>query len=124
MKSLTPVKAIRQRCIDCSGGSLREVRECSHDVCPLHQYRFGKRPQEKTLTPLKAIRAHCVACSNGNRHEANLCPSEKCPLQAYKTGHRPKADNSSINEKDFKNANVAPTFLANTGNKKGGVDAC
>lgn len=124
MKRLTPIKAIRQRCINCSGYSLSEVRECTHDECPLHQYRFGKRPQEKTLTPMRAIRKHCVECCNGNTREANLCPAKSCPLQPYKTGHKPKADNSSIDEEDYKNTHVAPTFLANTGTEKRGDDAC
>ena len=124
MKASTPIKAIRARCIDCGGGSPKEVRECTHSECPLYQYRFGKRPQEKTLTPMKAIRAHCVACCNGNTREANLCPAQSCPLQAFKSGHRPKTDNSSITEKDFKNANVAPTFLPNKSNRKRGDNAC
>lgn len=124
MKRLTPIKAIRERCINCSGYSLKEVRECTHDECPLHQYRFARRPREKaSATPMKAIRKHCIECCNGNKREANLCPAQSCPLQAYKTGHRPKADNSSIDEEAFKKPHVAPTFLANTG-IVGGDEAC
>lgn len=41
---LTPMRAIRARCLDCSGGSEKEVRECRIVSCSLHPYRMGKRP--------------------------------------------------------------------------------
>lgn len=42
---VTPMKAIRHKCLDCSAGSPREVRECSVMDCPLYPYRYGKRPE-------------------------------------------------------------------------------
>ena len=45
MEVLTPIKAIRAKCIDCSCGSLREVRECHMKDCSLWTYRMGKRPK-------------------------------------------------------------------------------
>jgi hypothetical protein len=45
MKHLTPMKAIRAKCLDCSGGSSSEVRLCEIEDCPLYPWRFGKRPQ-------------------------------------------------------------------------------
>lgn len=41
---LTPMKAIRQKCLDCSCGSSKEVALCIIEKCPLYSYRFGKRP--------------------------------------------------------------------------------
>ena len=41
---LTPLKAIRAKCLDCSGGNGKEVRECRIISCSLHPYRIGKRP--------------------------------------------------------------------------------
>lgn len=41
---LTPLKAIRAKCLDCSGGVMSEVRECRIVSCSLHPYRMGKRP--------------------------------------------------------------------------------
>ncbi len=41
---LTPVKSIRKKCIDCSGGSLKEVRECVIPDCALFPFRMGKNP--------------------------------------------------------------------------------
>lgn len=36
--------SMRSYCIDCSGGSVGEVRKCPVTDCPLWQYRFGKDP--------------------------------------------------------------------------------
>ena len=46
MKTLTPVKAIRAKCIDCCCGQVVEVRLCTVDDCPLWPYRMGHRPQK------------------------------------------------------------------------------
>ncbi len=40
----TPLKSIRAKCIDCSGGSLKEVRLCPVTDCPIFPYRMGKNP--------------------------------------------------------------------------------
>jgi len=39
-----PVKAIREFCLDCSGGSSSEVKQCTSRNCPLFAFRFGKNP--------------------------------------------------------------------------------
>ena len=44
-KRLTPVKAIRAKCLDCSCGQPKEVRLCCIKNCPLYPYRMGKRPK-------------------------------------------------------------------------------
>lgn len=43
-KVLTPLKAIRAKCLDCCCGDKKEVRECIIEKCSLHPYRMGKRP--------------------------------------------------------------------------------
>ena len=43
-KIITPVKAIRAKCIDCSCGEKKEVRLCPIKWCPLWPYRMGRRP--------------------------------------------------------------------------------
>jgi hypothetical protein len=42
---LTPVKAIRRKCLDCSAGSAHEVLHCPITDCPLYPYRLGHRPR-------------------------------------------------------------------------------
>ncbi len=51
MGKLTPMKAIRKKCLDCCCGSFTEVALCTIPKCPLYQYRMGRRPKvEQTTT--------------------------------------------------------------------------
>ena len=43
----TALKAIKRFCLDCSGGSKAEVRDCQYQTCPLHLFRFGKNPHRR-----------------------------------------------------------------------------
>lgn len=45
MAKLTPIKAIRAKCLDCSARQVKEVRECPLTNCPLYEYRMGHRPK-------------------------------------------------------------------------------
>jgi len=45
-KRQTPIKAIRAKCLDCSCGQSKEVRECPVSKCTLYPYRMGRRPRE------------------------------------------------------------------------------
>jgi hypothetical protein len=48
-KRLTPLKAIRQNCLQCSNGSAHEVKNCIITDCPLHPFRLGKNPNRKGI---------------------------------------------------------------------------
>lgn len=39
-----PVRALRELCLECMGGSPSLVRECGTESCALHPYRMGKNP--------------------------------------------------------------------------------
>lgn len=41
---MTPLKAIRFKCLDCCGGQANEVRLCSCVDCTLYPFRMGKNP--------------------------------------------------------------------------------
>ncbi len=43
-KNITPIKAIKAKCLDCCCGQREEVRECPMKDCPLWQFRLGKNP--------------------------------------------------------------------------------
>ena len=43
----SPVKAIREFCLECCGGSRAEVKSCLATRCPLYAFRFGKNPYIK-----------------------------------------------------------------------------
>ena len=36
------LKAVRRKCLDCSGNSIAKVRNCQHTDCDLHPLRMGK----------------------------------------------------------------------------------
>lgn len=46
IKVLTPVKAIRAKCLDCCGWQAKEVRLCTCPQCALWPYRMGKKPKD------------------------------------------------------------------------------
>lgn len=87
---MTPVKAIREKCKDCSADELAEIRNCSFKDCSLYPYRMGKRPTGTGTTPMKAIRKRCLECCDGQPQEVRLCPSTQCPVWEYRLGRKPK----------------------------------
>lgn len=42
-----PVKVIREKCLDCCCGSIKEVKLCTAERCPLWPWRMGKNPYRK-----------------------------------------------------------------------------
>ena len=42
---MTPLKAIRLKCLECSAGNAQEVRLCVIPDCNLYQYRMGHNPK-------------------------------------------------------------------------------
>jgi len=95
-RRLTPVKAIRKKCLDCSETS-NEIRNCpcfedngAIQKCPLYPYRMGKRPNEKAkYTPVKAIRRYCLWCCCGDARLVKECTVKDCPLWNYRMGTNP-----------------------------------
>ena len=45
--ALTPIKAIRAKCLDCMAQQVQEVRLCIDGKCPLYPYRMGHRPKNE-----------------------------------------------------------------------------
>lgn len=43
-KFLTPIQAIRKKCLDCCCYQYKEIRLCTVTKCSLYPYRMGKRP--------------------------------------------------------------------------------
>lgn len=40
----SPLKAIRQFCLECCGGSAWEAKRCAAHNCRLYEFRLGKNP--------------------------------------------------------------------------------
>jgi len=45
-RKLTYKLAIRAKCMQCSCGSPKEIKECSVKTCALYPFRLGKQPAE------------------------------------------------------------------------------
>ncbi len=88
---ISPRQAIRQHCIDCCLGDMREVKACQAKMCLLYQYESGHRAPAQTLTPLKAIRAYCLACGEPDSYASvRDCKMEHCKLHQFRFGHNPR----------------------------------
>ena len=46
---LTPLKAIKKHCLECSGYEKKGVRECAIKDCVLYEYRQGKNPKRNGI---------------------------------------------------------------------------
>lgn len=46
-REITPLRAIRQHCIECCNGDKTEVRLCDITRCALHGFRMGHKPKEE-----------------------------------------------------------------------------
>jgi hypothetical protein len=44
MKKLTPIRAIRHKCLECQGNRYSLIRNCEEKECPLHNFRLGLNP--------------------------------------------------------------------------------
>jgi hypothetical protein len=54
LRRLTPLRAVRSKCLDCSGYQASEVQLCTVRSCPLFPYRRGGRPTEEDLDTFRA----------------------------------------------------------------------
>ncbi len=94
-KRLSPLRAIRAKCLYCCLDQPQEVRLCPARQCAHHAFRFGKRPAEvplhdgKPITPLKAIRARCIDCCGGSLKDVRECDHENCATYPYRMGTNP-----------------------------------
>ena len=51
---LTPIKAIRMKCLECCNWSRPEVARCQIRDCSLWAYRMGRRPSEEDAAAVAA----------------------------------------------------------------------
>ena len=49
MKTNTPIKSIRQHCLECSCQQKGEVLNCQIKDCPLYPFRLGTNPNRKGI---------------------------------------------------------------------------
>lgn len=69
----SPVKAIREFCLGCCGGSSNDVKSCTAPNCALFAFRFGKNPyikREMTEEQREAAKIRLAEARN-NRKDVN-----------------------------------------------------
>jgi len=109
IKDINRRKAIRERCINCSGWELRQVRNCEITKCKLHPFRSGKGKQNAKARG-KAIREYCLWCLVGKPSEVTKCPVPNCPLFAFR---KQRLDRSVEIDSAIKKHPIAFVSLAN-----------
>jgi hypothetical protein len=107
-------RAIRERCLNCSSWSIKEVQECIFEDCPLYPYRSGQGKQ-KAKARNQAIKSFCAWCMAGEKGEIKRCVSVHCPLFIYRRGVTEKP--SPVSTK----GHIEPVFEANSPDPRGEV---
>ncbi len=86
IKVLTPVKAIRAKCLDCSNQQWSEVKRCSVVECALYPWRLGKRPKKDDNGNYIAVEEieeeEKQTFTRAQRHEVNKLLREN-PIDTY-----------------------------------------
>lgn len=94
MSKMTPLRAIRRKCLWCCGDSRQEVRLCPATQCPLWPLRMGTGHEGTPLSPLAAIRAKCLDCVGGIMGGIRSCDVEilegPCSLHPFRMGKLPE----------------------------------
>jgi hypothetical protein len=103
----TPLRALRQHCVECCNGNFAEVRACAAQSCALWLFRLGRNPTaaeraavadlpvhpiERKLagaSGLKAIRRRCLDCSGGTDAGVRACAFDGCSLHPFRFGKNP-----------------------------------
>lgn len=70
----SPIKAIREFCLECCGGNSNDVKGCTAPNCALFAFRFGKNPyikREMTEEQREAAKAR-LAEARRNRKDGDL----------------------------------------------------
>jgi hypothetical protein len=88
--NLSRCRAIREKCLNCSCWSVKEVRDCSFKDCPVYAYREGQGKQNPKARD-KAIKAFCLWCMAGQKSEVKRCVSVHCALFSFRRGKAEKA---------------------------------
>jgi hypothetical protein len=99
--TLTPLQAVRQKCLWCCNGSAHEVALCDAQACPSWPFRFGRKPTAEIIadqgdtvlrppeSALHAIKRKCLDCSGASKSEVRNCALKDCALHPFRQGKNP-----------------------------------
>jgi hypothetical protein len=88
---LSPMTAIRSKCLDCCGGSSKEVGLCPCTACPLWAHRFGTGVRARKIVREERERKDTV--SEGTTHWAEQLP-DYTQQNYYRTACPQEQDNA------------------------------
>jgi len=80
-------QTIREKCLECSEGEYKEVKNCPCTGCSLYPFLTGKghqNPKERD----KAIRTECLSCIGGQPSFVSQCDDGGCPLYEFRGYNR------------------------------------
>jgi hypothetical protein len=91
---ISPMQAIRAKCLDCCAWSSDEVRKCVALACPSWPFRTGKNPwrQEMSEEQRKARRQRALQSGLGSRRQARSASSAAASVSEVRDDrlqHRP-----------------------------------
>lgn len=87
---ISPMQAIRRKCLDCSGEQLAEVKLCEAVTCPLWPFRAGRHP----YTRRGLQQADSEASPSEGSLVARSCPSSGIGLQQASYGRSEESSGS------------------------------
>lgn len=77
---MTPLKAIRAKCLDCCCWQSEEVRQCPLETCSLFPFRFGKNPNRAGIVNsgsfCRKINGSTADIPNEASSEGSFTPAE------------------------------------------------
>jgi hypothetical protein len=76
-RPMSPMEAIRRKCLDCCVGQIVEVRLCEAVSCPLWPFRAGRHPYTRT----RLQEADPAACCDGGTDGAGSPSPSRTALQ-------------------------------------------
>jgi hypothetical protein len=106
---LSPLRALRLKCLDCCNGSVQEVRLCTALDCPSWPFRMGKNPWRRKLDQEERAVLRARLAPNG--------ASE--PTGAQKTGNQIEA--SAFDGRRVPNDTSVDFSPTEMGNAEGGL---
>jgi hypothetical protein len=71
-RAMSPMEAIRAKCLDCQAGSADEVRKCVAMVCPSWPFRTGKNPWREVSEGRREAGRRLAARMAGKSSEPKL----------------------------------------------------
>jgi hypothetical protein len=99
-------KAVRERCLNCTGWFHKEVTNCAFTDCPLYLFRSGQGKQSAKARS-KAIRKYCLWCMNDQHGAVSKCSSIDCSMFPYR---KTKTDRSTEIESMLKKGHIESCF--------------